>query len=169
MQISDALRSYFRGEAAEAWFFILPAGVLLVGVGVAVLRTERSAFDWGLAAPCLAFGLVLVSTGIGVGSRTPAQVTSLEAQLDSDPASMVAQELPRMRRVMSNFHTALIAMGVIGAVGLALRFGVRADWAVGLGSALVLVAGVGLLVDGIAERRARPYVAELEALEQLPR
>ena len=46
---------------------------------------------------------------------------------------------------------------------LALRFGLRSDLAHGVGTALVFFAGVGLMIDGFAERRARPYTAALEA------
>lgn len=51
----------------------------------------------------------------------------------------------------------------MGLAGLALRFAVPGDWAHGLGIALVFYAGVGLMVDGFAERRTHPYVAALAA------
>jgi hypothetical protein len=39
----------------------------------------------------------------------------------------------------------------------------RGDVTHGVGVALVFFSGVGLLVDGFAERRARPYTASLES------
>ncbi|GMU59433.1 MAG: hypothetical protein AMXMBFR34_11960 [Myxococcaceae bacterium] len=49
-------------------------------------------------------------------------------------------------------------------VGLLLRFAVHADWARGLGPALVLAGAMGLVIDGFAERRAEPYTEALEVL-----
>ncbi len=38
-------------------------------------------------------------------------------------------------------------------VGLGLRFGLKADWAHGVGPALILIGAMGFLIDGFAERR----------------
>jgi hypothetical protein len=53
---------------------------------------------------------------------------------------------------------------MLGVAGLALRFLTSADLLQGIGIALVLFAGVGLLVDGFAERRTHPYTSALHAL-----
>jgi len=169
MTFTEVLRSYFRGEAVEAWFFILPAGLLLLAVGVAVLRGERTSFDWGLAVPCLIFGLTFLGTGLGVGVRTPSQVRSLVTSYEQDAKAMVAAELPRMQKVMRNFRLTFYASGVLAAIGLLLLYAVRAEWAVGVGAALIVSAGCVLVVDGVAERRGRPYVAALEQLAAQPK
>jgi hypothetical protein len=52
-----------------------------------------------------------------------------------------------------------------GVAGLLLRFATRGDFTQGLGIALVFYAGVGLIVDGFAERRTHPYTAALERVE----
>ena len=49
-------------------------------------------------------------------------------------------------------------------VGLGLRFGLKSDWADGVGPAIVLIGAMGFLVDSFAERRARPYTQALEVL-----
>jgi lipoprotein signal peptidase len=55
-------------------------------------------------------------------------------------------------------------------VGLLLRFTVNSDFYQGLGIALVFFAGVGLLIDGFAERRTHPYMDALSvnAMEKQP-
>ena len=55
----------------------------------------------------------------------------------------------------------LVVWGPMGVVGLGLRFATSADFAHGLGIALGLLSGVGLMVDGFAERRAHAYAATL--------
>ena len=42
--------------------------------------------------------------------------------------------------------------------------GWSADWAHGLGPALIMIGALGFFIDGFAERRARPYTVALEAL-----
>ncbi len=53
--------------------------------------------------------------------------------------------------------------------GLGLRFGVRSDVARGVGVALTFFAGVGFLIDGFAERRAKVYLASLEVQAAAPK
>ncbi|MFN8996392.1 MAG: hypothetical protein ACK5X3_22365, partial [Pseudomonadota bacterium] len=57
---------------------------------------------------------------------------------------------------------------VMGVAGLALHFATKGDLTQGLGIALVFFSGVGLMVDGFAERRTHPYVSALRAIAQEP-
>jgi hypothetical protein len=164
MSFVEVLNTYFRGEKLEAWFFILPVGVLLVAFGAVALRAERGGFAWSIAIPCILAGLVFIGTGIGVGARTDGQVAELTRSYHSAPAEMVKAELPRMQKVNANFRTTFVVFGVLTAVGLILIFAIRSGWSQGLGSALILVSALGFMIDGFAGRRARPYTAALEAL-----
>ena len=56
------------------------------------------------------------------------------------------------------------ALYFIVPIGLGLRFGLKADWAHGVGPAIILIGAMGFLIDGFAERRARPYTQALELL-----
>ncbi len=165
MSFLENMNVYFRGEKLEAMFFILPIGVLLIAFGAVALKAEHGGYAWGVAIPCFLFGLVMVITGAGVAGRTSGQVAELTLGYEEAPAAMVEKELPRMQKVNSLFKTTFIAFGVATAIGLALIFAVRTDWARGLGSALVLIAALGFMVDGFAGRRALPYTAALEELE----
>ena len=77
MSFIEIMYTYFRGEKLEALMFILPVGLLLFGFGIAALKAERGGFAWGIAVPCLIFGIIFIRTGIGVGARTKGQVTQL--------------------------------------------------------------------------------------------
>ena len=68
-----------------------------------------------------------------------------------------------MQTVNGAWKIYLAAWAVFGLVGLALRFATRGDFTQGLGVALVFFSGIGLLIDGFAERRAQRYTAVLEA------
>lgn len=164
MSFLDVMQTYFRGERIEAFGFIVPLGVLLVAFAAVTLRAERGGFAWGLAVPLAVFGLVAIGTGAAVGLRTTTQVAEIEAGFESDPAAMLATELPRMRQVNRNWPVYISAWVALVVIGLGLRFGLKADWAHGLGPALILVGACGFLIDGFAERRAQPYTQALQVL-----
>jgi len=168
MSFLDVMQTYFRGERAEGLDFIVPLGVLLVAFAAVAVRAERGGFAWGLATPLAVFGLVAIVTGATVGLRTAGQVSEITAGFQSDPAAMVAKELPRMERVNRNWPVYLGAWTAFVVIGLGLRFGSSADWAHGVGPALILVGALGFLIDGFAERRARPYTEALRALAAEP-
>jgi hypothetical protein len=164
MAFIDVMHGYFRGEKLEAFWFILPIGVLLLAFAGIAIKVERPGFAWGVAAPCIIFGLVAIGTGATVGARTSAQVAQLEEQLASSPQTLVSQELPRMNQVNRLFALYVKAYLVLAVIGIGLRFGLRAEWAHGTGAALVLIAGLGFMIDGFAERRARVYTSALHDL-----
>ncbi|MEW5741844.1 MAG: hypothetical protein AB1938_23215 [Myxococcota bacterium] len=158
------LQDYFRGERAEALYFIVPTGVALLGLAVVALRVERGGFALGMAIPLFVFGLFMLTVGLVVGLRTPKQVATLEAEYAASPRAMVQKELPRMRKVNANWPVYVRAYGILILLGLLLRFVTQADWARGVGPALVLVGALGFVIDGFAERRAHPYTEALESL-----
>ena len=69
-----------------------------------------------------------------------------------------------MQKVNSNWPNYIGMWTTLVLVGLGLRFGLKADWAHGVGPAIILIGAMGFLIDGFAERRARPYTEALEAL-----
>jgi len=164
MPFLDVMHAYFRGERIESLYFIIPIGIAMVAFAAVTLRAERGGFAWGLAVPLVLFGLFAIGVGAAVGLRTSGQVAELEAGFQSDPSAMVAQELPRMQKVNDNWPIYIGMWTAMVVVGLGLRFGLKADWAHGVGPAIILIGAVGFLIDGFAERRARPYTEALEAL-----
>lgn len=164
MDFLEIMHSYFSGEKLEAALFIAPVGLLFLAMAVGAWRSESGSFMWGSMLPAALFGLVLVGTGLGVASRTSGQVETIERTFAENPAALAQVELPRMRQVMVLFSRTLPVFGVLVFIGLLLRYGVRSGWATGLGAVLVAGGGIGMIIDGFAERRARPYVAALETL-----
>jgi hypothetical protein len=169
--VAAAMDAYFRGERLSALVFIAPIGALSIGFGAYQLSQERTGFSIGVALPFLLLGLVLLGAGLAIGIRTPNQVGTLAALLRENVAEFLAVEVPRMQKVNAGWPTYIRTWGILIAFGVVLRFGVyrggtnmRAEWALGLGAALIFFGGAGLLIDGFAERRAKPYTAALEAM-----
>jgi len=164
MPFLELMHAYFRGERIEALCFIVPIGVAMVAFAAVTLRAERGGFAWGLAIPLLVFGLFAIGVGAAVGLRTAGQVAAIESGFQDNPGAMVADELPRMQKVNDSWPVYIGLWTTLVVVGLALRFGLRADWAHGVGPAIILIGAVGFLIDGFAERRARPYTEALQIL-----
>lgn len=168
MTFADIMDAYFRGERSEALYFIVPVGIVSLAFASALLCSERTAFTWGVAVPFLVLGLALVGVGGAVGLRTDAQVTELRAEYAASKSAFATKELARMRKVNAAWPVYLTTWAAFAVAGLILRFALKSDAANGVGVALVFFAGVGLLIDGFAERRARPYTQALEQLTQGP-
>ena len=45
MAFLEVLNTYFRGEKLEAWFFILPVGVLLLAFGIVPCISNRNVYS----------------------------------------------------------------------------------------------------------------------------
>jgi hypothetical protein len=114
--------------------------------------------------------LLLTGTGAVVGFRTPAQVERLTAAFAAAPEAARTEELARLEKVNAAWSTYVAIWATFAVAGLALRFALRSPLAHGVGAALLFFAGVGLLVDGFAEHRARGYTEALagEPTEQVP-
>lgn len=159
----QAVQIYFQGEKTEALVFILPIGLLSLVFGVWLLTDNPTGFMRGIAIPFLLMGLLMTAVGAVVGYRTPGQVSVLEQSLQSDRHAALQAERGRMDKVNKAWLVYLAIWGLLGVLGLVLRFVTSSDALQGFGIALVFFCGVGLLVDGFAERRTQPYVRALGA------
>lgn len=161
MALMNAIHIYFQGEKIEALLFILPLGLLSLVFGLWLITDNPDGFAKGVAIPFLAMGLLMGTVGSVVGYRTPSQVSSVVQVMSSDLQAGVQAETSRMTKVNNAWHVYLVIWGLMGVAGLVLRFAISADFYQGLGIALVFFAGVGLMIDGFAERRTHPYVKAL--------
>jgi len=164
----DAIQIYFHGEKIEALVFILPLGLLCMVFGTWLLTDNPSSFAKGVAIPFLLMGLLMTTVGGVVGYRTPSQVSSVVKAIEADSRAGVQAEIQRMTKVNSAWHLYLVMWGLFGFAGLLMRFATSSEFLRGMGIALVFIAGVGLLVDGFAERRTHPYVDALEGRTLAP-
>ena len=163
MALLQAMHIYFQGEKIEALVFILPMGLLSLVFGAWLITDSGSSFKYGVAMPFLVLGLLMTIVGGVVGLRTPAQVQSLEQALQADKPVALKTELERMDKVNRAWPIYLSIWCLLGVTGLVLRFATRSDLLQGLSIALVFFCGLGLMVDGFAERRTHPYVSALKA------
>lgn len=156
------MKTYFAGEAAEAWAFV-GLGAASIGSGVALL-TRSSQAAAGASVPLFAVGLIQLVLGVGLWVRTPGQVAALDAQLAQSPGAYAVAERTRMARVMRGFGVyKAVEVGLFfGGVGLAGVGGVaKSDFALGAGFSLAAEALVMLILDFFAEARGTAYESAL--------
>ncbi len=166
MNIVDVMTDYLRGEKLEALIFILPLGLASIVFGAWLFMDAKETFFRGVMWPFLVLGLALTVVGASVGFRTPAQTERLTAAYVAQPEATRVVEHARMEKVNGAWSTYLTVWATFGVVGLLLRFALQNEFARGIGTSLVFFAGVGLLIDGFAERRAHPYTKALETVTQ---
>lgn len=167
MKFLETMLPYFQGEKIEALVFILPIGLLCLVFGGWLLSEGHPGFTRGVAIPFIAMGLVIAVIGGTVGFRTPAQTSQIQKSYLVDPAGTIKSESIRMETVNHAWRWYLAIWVVFTMVGLGLRLLSTSDFLRGFGIALVFFAGVGLMIDGFADRRAQIYssgIGELKAL-----
>ena len=157
MKFIESMIPYFQGEKLEALIFILPLGLICMIFGGWLLSEGQQGFAKGIAVPCLVLGLLLTVVGSTVGFRTASQVASLQAAYQAAPEATLQAEKTRMAKVNSAWPVYLAIWIAFGVIGLALRLFTQSEFLNGLAVALVFFAGVGLLIDGFADRRAQVY------------
>ncbi len=157
MKFLETMLPYFQGEKIEALVFILPIGLLCLVFGGWLLSEGHHGFARGVAIPFIAMGLVIAVIGGTVGFRTPAQISQIQQSYSADPAETIKSEIVRMKKVNQAWPWYLAIWVVFAIVGLGLRLLNTSEFLSGFGIALVFFAGVGVMIDGFADRRAQIY------------
>ena len=164
MKFLETVLPYFQGEKLEALIFILPIGLLCMVFGGWLLSEGQPGFSRGVALPFIAMGLVISIIGGTVGFRTPSQVAEIQQAYATNQTEAIEGERARMEKVNKAWRWYLALWIVFIFVGLGLRLLTQSDFLRGLGIALVFFAGVGLMIDGFADRRARDYTNVINAI-----
>lgn len=139
---------YFAEERRGAAFF-LAAG--LAALTLSLMLAARPTAYRGMIPPLGVCGLVEIVVGAVVLWRAPRRLEDLE------------RERARLRRVIASFQIYRVAETVVLTAGLTLMMLFPRHtpiYAAGLGC--LLQASVLLVLDRVAERRAREYAAGLE-------
>ena len=161
MKFLETMLPYFQGEKLEALIFILPIRFLCFVFGAWLLSEAQPGFFKGVSIPFIAMGLALTIVGATVSFRTPDQTLKIQQSYKVDQAATIKSEIVRMDKVNKAWNIYLTAWLIFTIVGLGLRFLTHSEFLRGIGVALVFFAGIGLMIDGFAERRARIYFEAL--------
>lgn len=158
----NQMNSYFTAEKQESLIFVA-VGLLAIGISVWLWMNGHRLKS--MAYPLVAIALMQIVVGASVYLRTDAQLSTLSAQLNANPAALKAEETSRMQTVMKNFSiykTVEMVLLIIG-VGM-IAFLQRHDLAAGIGVGLVLQAAFTLTLDIFAEARGADYLSAIRSL-----
>ena len=156
------MSSYFSAEKQESLIFL---AVGLVAIGISIWLWMNGHRLKSMAYPLVAIALMQMVVGGSIYLRTDTQLSTLSAQLQTNPAALKAEETTRMQTVMSNFsiYKAVEMVLLIVGVGM-IAFLQRHDVAAGIGVGLVLQAAFTLTLDIFAEARGADYLTALHAM-----
>lgn len=155
--VNDAafIASYFSAEKLAALLFMLVGAAAIAGA--LWLLHRRSAWR-GMAAPLVAVALIQLVVGGTVALRSDAQSARLQRLQRTDLAQFRAEELPRMKTVLTRFERyKAIELGLLAAgMALVVLLRNRQFW-LAFGFGLVLQSGLMLTLDFFAQLRAHSY------------
>lgn len=160
MNYIDAMRTYFESERNLGFFFV-PLGLAALWAAFWAYRHYAGGFRYGVVVPAVVCGLLFVIIGITVGRQATTRLDDFPDRFRADAAALMAEETVRMEKVNAAWAPLKWAWFVVAVVGgLMVAFGGR-DWTAALGAILMLFAGVAMVTDVIAERRAGIYAQAL--------
>ena len=160
------IEKYFLAEKQESLLFII-VGAAAIIAAISFYFLLRSSFFKGAALPLLFIGIIELVVGYTVFKRSDEDRVRNVYAYDMDPSELRDKEIPRMETVNRNFvvyrwvELAFLVTGII----LSMVFGQnpgRTFW-YGFGIALSLQAGVLLVADYFAEKRALIYTKGLQS------
>jgi hypothetical protein len=156
------MNSYFSAEKQESLIFIA-VGLLAIGISVWLWMNGHRLKS--MAYPLVTIAVMQIVVGASVYLRTDAQLSTLSAQLNANPAALKAEETTRMQTVMKNFSIYKVVEMVLLIIGVGLiAFLQRHDLAAGIGVGLVLQAAFTLTLDIFAEARGADYLSAIRSL-----
>jgi len=153
-------------EKQESLLFII-VGVAAIIAAISFYFLLKSSFFKGAALPLLFIGIIELVVGYTVFKRSDDDRIRNVYAYDMNPSELRDKEIPRMKTVNRNFviyrwvELAFLVTGII----LSMVFGQnpgRTFW-YGFGIALSLQAGVLLVADYFAEKRALIYTKGLQS------
>lgn len=159
------IEKYFLAEKQESLLFII-IGVIAVVAAIIFWLALKTNFFKGAAIPLLVFGLLLGIVGFTVYKRSDDDRLRNVYAYDMNPGELKQQELPRMKKVMTNFiiyrYTEIVLF--IAGAGLFWYFrrDINNDFWRGFGLALALMALIALAADFFAEKRGAVYAKGIE-------
>lgn len=157
------MSSYFVAEKQESVIFVV-VGLLAIGLSLWLWMNGHRLKS--MAFPLVVIALMQIVVGSTVYLRTDSQLSTLNAQLQTNPAALKTEETARMKTVMKNFsiYKAIELLLLIIGVGM-IAFFQRHNVVAGIGVGLVLQSAFTLALDVFAEARGAEYLSAIKDLQ----
>jgi hypothetical protein len=154
------IEKYFLAEKKTGLLFAI-LGVAAIAMGLYFLIFLKTSFYKGMAMPFLILGLLLLIVGFTLFKRSDADRIRIVYAYDMNPAELKNIEIPRMNKVIKNFHIYRYVEFLLFLVGAALYIffirDIKHDFWRGFGLALAIMSLLVLVIDYFAEKRGHAY------------
>lgn len=156
------MNSYLVAEKQESVIFVV-VGLLAIGLSLWLWMNGHRLKS--MALPLVVIALMQIVVGSTIYLRTDSQLSTLNAQLQTNPAAFKAEETARMKTVIKNFsiYKAIELLLLIIGVGM-IAFFQRHNVVTGIGVGLVLQSSFTLALDVFAAARGADYLSAIQGL-----
>lgn len=159
---------YFIEERIESLFFIIIGSITLL-LSVFFLFIIKYSFFKGMAIPLLFIGLIQLTVGTTVYSRSAEDKYRVTQMLINERNKIETEELPRMEKVMQNFtvYKWIEIILILASIILLIIFysSPQTYWK-GLALGLLIQAIIMLSLDVLAENRGQVYIEQLQKISK---
>lgn len=154
----DTISTYFTAERTESLVFITVGLLALLTSAACVIVLRKPLFN-GMALTLSVIAVLQLVVGITIYQRSPQDTARVQQMLQSAPARIKSEEVPRMRVVMRNFRIYLgveVALLILALVVIpsASPGGFMRGAAIGLALQAVFTA----VLDLVATQRGEAYL-----------
>lgn len=158
------IEKYFFAEKNESILFIV-IGVSAILFSVFFFFYFKNNIARGMMIPLIVVGIIQIIVGATVYRKSDKQRIEIIYAFDMNPSLIRNQEIPRMKAVVKNFVVLRFSEIALFAAGLILCIVFRNSatqlfW-YGFGIALSIQTFVSLILDFLAEMRAKTYLQQL--------
>jgi hypothetical protein len=153
----NPVEKYF---SAERWYCGGGIGIGLVAISLAAyfFLKIKQPFYTGMGWSFMVLGFFFLIICIGVFIRSPKDIERVNAIVQSNPAQLQQEEIPRMDGVMRNFKVIMIVEASLIVICIALIFfGNVSDTWRGAFSGILIMAFLLLCFDWLANSRGKEY------------
>jgi len=157
------IEKYFTGEKLQCTIGMV-VSLIIITVSIYFLFLQKPLMR-GLAYSILPLSFFLLAICIGIVIRTPYDLKRVTAFYQSDTQKILAQELPRMEKVVKNFTLIKkVEIGVFIAGTLLMLFFWKNELVRGIALGLMTQAIMLYVFDSGAESRGLVYLGFLKSL-----
>jgi hypothetical protein len=159
----DTVSTYFSAERTESVVFIAVGLLALLASAICVAVLRKPLFN-GMALTLSVVAVLQLIVGVTIYQRSPQDTVRVQQMLQSAPARIQTEEVPRMRTVMRNFRIYLaVEVLLLVASLMVLAWAAPGDFMRGAAIGLAVQAAFTAVLDLIATQRGAAYLQWLLA------
>jgi peptidoglycan/LPS O-acetylase OafA/YrhL len=160
MTLLQEMQLYFRGER-NLGLTLLIVGLLAIAVAFYLWKVYKEPLGLGLMMPVALLAIIGMLAAPLLVKTSLKRSKQFSSMIEKDKVGFLKEETERMKKVNANWIRLKIAWAVMALLSLALIFGVKQEFWVGVAVGFLVLSGVLMTADSFAEKRAERYTQAL--------